>query len=107
MKSYNCIRKIIIIYACLLIILEVLLRELKGRGGSVGVAVFSTAAAGDYAEVGRCVCASYLSYKLILFLGHCCPSPLATRLHCHLFQHCFKITISEMGGCIVSKMPTA
>lgn len=53
MKSYNCIRKIIIIYACLLIILEVLLRELKGRGGSVGVAVFNTAATGDYAEVGR------------------------------------------------------
>lgn len=72
MKSNNCIRKTIIIYACLLIILEVLLRELKGRGGSVGVAVFNTAAAGDYSEVGRCVCASDLSYKLILF--HCCPS---------------------------------
>lgn len=88
MKRYNCMRKIIIIYVCLLIILEVLLRELKGRWGSVGVAIFTTAVAGKCAEVGRCMCTSHLSSKTHPIPGLLLsPSTLGTWLPCHLFQH--------------------
>lgn len=68
------------------------------------MAIFNTAVAGDYVEVGRYMCASHLSSNT-----HPIPGPLlslsalAAWFLCHLFQHCSTTTISGMGRCLFNQ----